>query len=346
MRALLLTGSGGAGTSTLARAAAARARAEGADARLLAAPPDAAPGAAAWADVLAVGAALTGVPVPAGLGPEELPALPLTEDVRLLLALAAALDGAGDLVVADLGPLPAARRLLALPGALAGWVDALAPVDARLARALAARGPGALEALDRLRRALDAPDLPARSSLRVVVRPEAAAVDEALAALPALALLGHPAQRLVASRVAPGGGDDLWRHAVAAQHAEQVRRLRDAAPVPVDVAPWAPRPPADAAALAALGAQALPGVLDAPAPPLVVEPAGEGYVLRLALPLARRDDLLLGRVEDDLVLALGALRRRLPLPAALRRCTVEGAALRGGELTVRFRPDPALWRTA
>ncbi len=52
------------------------------------------------------------------------------------------------------------------------------------------------------------------------------------------------------------------------------------------------------------------------------------------------------RAGDDLVVALGGLRRRLPLPAALRRCTVEGAALRDGELRVRFLPDPDLWRSA
>ena len=33
----------------------------------------------------------------------------------------------------------------------------------------------------------------------------------------------------------------------------------------------------------------------------------------------------------------------MPLPSALRRCTVAGAALREGELRIRFEPDPELW---
>jgi arsenite-transporting ATPase len=33
----------------------------------------------------------------------------------------------------------------------------------------------------------------------------------------------------------------------------------------------------------------------------------------------------------------------VPLPSALRRCTVDGAALRDGTLAVRFAPDSRLW---
>ncbi|MEU9387748.1 hypothetical protein AB0D38_45510, partial [Streptomyces sp. NPDC048279] len=36
-------------------------------------------------------------------------------------------------------------------------------------------------------------------------------------------------------------------------------------------------------------------------------------------------------------------RRIVALPSALRRCTVAGAALRDGELRLRFAPDPDLW---
>ncbi|WP_442538490.1 ArsA family ATPase, partial [Streptomyces pseudogriseolus] len=46
---------------------------------------------------------------------------------------------------------------------------------------------------------------------------------------------------------------------------------------------------------------------------------------------------------DELTVTAGPFRRVVPLPSALRRCTVDGAALREGELRVRFRPDPELW---
>ncbi|MFD0572947.1 hypothetical protein ACFQ0T_31570 [Kitasatospora gansuensis] len=72
--------------------------------------------------------------------------------------------------------------------------------------------------------------------------------------------------------------------------------------------------------------------------------AEDGLLLwHLALPGADRAELELVRRGDELVVGLGGYRRLLPLPAALRRCTVSGAALTDGTLTVRFTPDRDLW---
>jgi arsenite-transporting ATPase len=66
-------------------------------------------------------------------------------------------------------------------------------------------------------------------------------------------------------------------------------------------------------------------------------------VWHIPLPGAERADLDLVRRGDELLLGVAGSRRAVPLPSALRRCTVAGAALREGELTVRFAPDPSLW---
>jgi arsenite/tail-anchored protein-transporting ATPase len=66
-------------------------------------------------------------------------------------------------------------------------------------------------------------------------------------------------------------------------------------------------------------------------------------VWRLSLPAVRKDELELVRRGDELILGVGPYRRVLPLPSALRRCRVVGAALERGELRVRCEPDPALW---
>jgi arsenite-transporting ATPase len=78
---------------------------------------------------------------------------------------------------------------------------------------------------------------------------------------------------------------------------------------------------------------------------LQVSRDSDGFLLSLALPLARIEDLELARSGDDLVVTLGGHRRLLALPAALRRCTVAGARLVEARLVVRFEPDPMLWRT-
>ncbi|CAM5566433.1 ArsA family ATPase [Streptomyces abikoensis] len=72
--------------------------------------------------------------------------------------------------------------------------------------------------------------------------------------------------------------------------------------------------------------------------------ATDGVLLwRLPLPGASRDELDLLRRGDELIVGIGPFRRVLPLPSALRRCTVSGAGLRDGALCVRFTPDPDLW---
>ncbi|OEV01744.1 hypothetical protein AN216_16650 [Streptomyces oceani] len=64
---------------------------------------------------------------------------------------------------------------------------------------------------------------------------------------------------------------------------------------------------------------------------------------RLELPGAERERLKLVRHGDELCVGVGPYRRMLPLPSALRRCRVAGAALDEGVLRIRFAPDPGLW---
>ncbi|MBQ0985081.1 ArsA family ATPase [Streptomyces sp. F63] len=72
--------------------------------------------------------------------------------------------------------------------------------------------------------------------------------------------------------------------------------------------------------------------------------AEEGVLVwRVPLPGAGRGDVELVRRGDELVVAAGPFRRIVPLPPALCRCSVSGAGLSGGELRVRFAPEPGLW---
>jgi arsenite-transporting ATPase len=84
-----------------------------------------------------------------------------------------------------------------------------------------------------------------------------------------------------------------------------------------------------------------------PLRPVVDRESGSGadavYRMRLELPPLDAGMFNLGRAGDDLIISVGGLRRRVRLVPVLRRCIVIGAALRGSELTVRFRPDPQVW---
>jgi arsenite-transporting ATPase len=84
-----------------------------------------------------------------------------------------------------------------------------------------------------------------------------------------------------------------------------------------------------------------------PLKPVVDRESGSGleavYRMRLELPQIDPSTLTLGRVDDDLIIGAAGMRRRVRLASVLRRCIVVDAALRGTELTVRFRPNPEVW---
>ena len=84
-----------------------------------------------------------------------------------------------------------------------------------------------------------------------------------------------------------------------------------------------------------------------PLRPIVDRESGSGlgsvYRLRLELPQIDSSALTLGRVEDDLIIGAGGMKRRVRLASVLRRCIVMDAQLKDSELTVRFRPNPEVW---
>ena len=84
-----------------------------------------------------------------------------------------------------------------------------------------------------------------------------------------------------------------------------------------------------------------------PLRPIVDRESGSGlgsvYRLRLELPQIDSSALTLGRVDDDLIIGAGGMKRRVRLASVLRRCIVMDAQLKDSELTVRFRPNPEVW---
>jgi arsenite-transporting ATPase len=294
---------------------------------------------------------------------EELTVLPGADEVLALLEVRDQVRSSRwDLVVVDCAPTAETLRLLALPESLGWLVQRVFPPERQVARSLrpvlgrVAGLPmprdGVVDALARLsaelaevRTVLTDPG----TSIRLVLTPEAVVVAEARRTLTSLSLFGYRVDAVVANRVFPSGGDaDAWREGwVAAQSRRLVEVEESFAPIAVLRAPYCDAEPVGADALFALAEQLYSGV-DPFAEPAAdttvdVERSGDEFVLTIALPFAERDTMELVRSGDELVLTVGPSRRVLALPAALRRCTVAGAALRDGVLRIRFEPDPALW---
>lgn len=181
------------------------------------------------------------------------------------------------------------------------------------------------------------------TTVRLVAEPGPAGADAVREAGLALALRGLRPDVLVANRVLPESVEDTW---LAGLNAQQRKTLDEWQGTYDDVrhVPHLGHDPRGTDDLAAL---AVPGVTEAGSAvewPVTDRLAEDGVLVwGIPLPGAIRDELDLVRRGDELVVTVGRFRRIVPLPSALRRCTVAGAALREGELRIRFAPDPDLW---
>jgi len=220
-----------------------------------------------------------------------------------------------------------------------------------LARVAAVPEDGVFEAVARLHDELS--DVRAlltasSTSVRLVLTPEAVVIAEARRTLTSLALYGYRVDGLVANRVVPVSEDPWMSGWVSAQQAQLAAIRVDATPLPVLESPYAAAEPVGLEALEAfadtLYGDSDPTEVTCTEELLEVSRDSDGFLLSLALPLARIEDLDLARSGDDLVVTVGGHRRLLSLPSALRRCVVAGARLVDGRLVVRFEPDPSLWR--
>ncbi|MFC8080772.1 ArsA family ATPase [Streptomyces sp. NPDC057307] len=309
---------------------------------------------------------------------EELTELPGAEQFALLQALRRASAGDWDVLVVDLPPLRDALSVLALPERLRRLLGRLLPAERQAARALrpmiaqlagvpmpagwlygaAARRDEELAAVQAL---IEAPT----TTVRLVAEPGPAAGDALRVARDGLSLYGLRVDALVPNKVLPTDSSDAWLATLAAQQQkcldEWSEEYGSASGADSGAGPrsgWPVR------AVRHLGrdARGLDDLADlgpdldldedgAPDPepyrdPWWVEDRREEdglLVWSLPLPGAVKTDVGLVRRGDELLLTVGPFHRIVPLAAALRRCTVSGAALTDGVLKVRFTPDPGLW---
>ncbi|GHH01961.1 ArsA family ATPase [Streptomyces lanatus] len=292
----------------------------------------------------------------ARLDPEEVTPLPGAEELALLRALRdAALAEAHDLLIVDLPATPHALALLSLPEELRRYLRRLLPPERQAARALRpvlgrlAGVPMPAEWLyettarwDVELAAVEAVLADRDTVVRLVAEPGPAGADAVRAATLALALRGLRPDALIANRVLPEREAGSWLAGPVAQQRKALEEWGETYDVrPVPHLGRDPRGADDLAALAVPAVNASSSTVEWP----VTDRLAEDGVLVWCLPLpgAARDELDLIRRGDELVVTAGQFRRIVPLPSALRRCTVDGAALRDGELRIRFAPDPDLW---
>ncbi|MBX3314968.1 MAG: ArsA family ATPase [Actinobacteria bacterium] len=287
---------------------------------------------------------------------EELTVVPGLDEIFSLSDIKAyADDGSWDVVVVDCAPTAETLRLLSLPEVLHWYMDRVFPTTRKVNRVVSpilGRVTGlptpndsvfssATRFYDRLDGVRELLCDTARTSVRLVVNPERLVVAEARRTHTYLSLFGYQVDAVVANRLLPEAVSDPWFAEWKARHAEHLAAIEEGfAPLPILRAELAGDEVVGVDALRAFGA-ALYAEVD-PADrltdgePLRVERTASGYELVVDLPFADRDDVDLGRRDDELLITVGGHRRAVVLPDSLKRRPVGAASLRNGRLRVTF----------
>jgi len=287
---------------------------------------------------------------------EELAVVPGLDEVFALADIKTfATSGDYDVVVVDCAPTAETIRLLSLPDVLGWYMDRVFDTQRRLtklARPLVARmsnvpvpGEGVFGALRRFYDRLDGVrDLLTDgdvTSARLVVNAERLVVAEARRTYTYLSMFGYHVDAVIANRILPLDIEHPW---FAQWRATQVAHLdvigEAFAPLPIYAAELASEEIVGAPLLS-MFAKSCYGD-DDPArrlsftEPFRVEPAGDLMTLSMHLPFVTRDDVQLGRTDNELVVTVGPHRRAVMLPDSLVRRAVAGAHFEDDRLVVEF----------
>jgi arsenite-transporting ATPase len=288
---------------------------------------------------------------------EELSVPPGLEELLSLLRLVALRDsGTYDVLVVDCAPTAETLRLLAFPDIARWWLGRIAPRQDELlgavrplARALldvSLPDTGVIEEIGRTMESLLAMrELfvdRERVSMRLVTTADRVVVEEARRTFTALGLHGVATDAVVVNRLFPADVGPYfadWR----GRQQDALAGIEEAfAPVPVLQAPYFDREVVGPAALDRLG-DAL--FRDVRAEDVLhaglareLELTEDEARLRIAVPLAAREDVALRRAGDELVVEVAGRRRTVLLPPAIAHYRPTGAVLRDGVLDVTLRP--------
>ncbi len=302
------------------------------------------------------------------VAPEELSALPGVQEVLGLHEVGElAASGRWDRIVVDCASTADALRMLTLPATFGLYLERAWPRHRRLSTGSDDPHTAAVVALfERISAGTELLSAMLTDGSKVgahlVMTAERVVAAEAARTLGSLALMGVQVTELIVNQILLQ--DDSYEYRNLPEHpafdwyTERICEQRvvldqlDATigDVQLVLVPHLAGEP--------IGAKALGELLDCarrrdgspppgPLRPIVDRESGSGlesvYRLRLELPQVDSSALTLGRVDDDLIVGAGGLRRRVRLASVLRRCVVVDAQLRGCELTVRFRPNPEVW---
>jgi len=292
---------------------------------------------------------------------EELTMLPGFEELTSLIQVVQYHDaGEYDVIIMDCAPTGATLQMLTLPEAGQWYLEKILPVERRLValgrpllRALTDIPipeqeiydalEGLVGHLERMQQLLTDRE---RSSARLVLNPEKMVIKETRRAYMYLSLYGYPVDALICNRLLPPEADGNymqgWRE-IQQGYRETIQE--SFAPLPILDVPLFDREVVGLDMLRRTG-EALFGERDptevfyAGEEQRIVE-AGDGYALRVPLPLPSGTVRVHRASSDELIVHIGNRKRILSLPYTLASLRIREARHQDNVLHVEFAPSGA-----
>jgi len=264
-----------------------------------------------------------------------------------------------DVLIVDCAPTGETLQLLTFPDAAKWWLDKIYPWERRAMRVarpvlqplmdiplpndeVFASLKGLLLDLDGMRKVLTDP---AMTTVRIVLNLEKMVVKEAKRAFSYLSLFGYVTDAVIVNRLLPVElHDDLFKKWQQIHRRYQAEVEQSFAGIPIFNVPLFDRE--------VVGEEMLQRMADATygdqdpaarfvtASPQRIEKSGTEYVLSLKVPFVDRSAVDLSRHNGELYVTIGNYRREISLPRVLAQRETAGAAIKDGELRVRFAKRP------
>ena len=291
---------------------------------------------------------------------EEMTVLPGAEELAGLVRIVRHYDsGQYDAIIVDCAPTGDTLRLLSFPEIARWWLEKLFPIQRQAAKVMRPFMRAVtdmpmpeddvfdsikhlLTQLDRIHGLLADHEM---TSVRIVLNAEKMVVKEAQRTYTYLNLFGYSSDLVVCNRLFPkeveGKYFSAWREIQGRNH-QLVEECFS--PVPIFDVPFFDTEVVGLEMLDKMG-EAIFGDAD-PAGVFfegnaqTIEATPQGFMLKMPLPLATKEQLDLLQTGDELVVQVGDYKRNLILPRALATLQIASAKLENGELRLNFvRPN-------
>ncbi|MCG3139269.1 MAG: hypothetical protein HDKAJFGB_00131 [Anaerolineae bacterium] len=287
---------------------------------------------------------------------DEVSVLPGMEELASLLQIVYLAESKKyDVIIVDCAPTGETLKLLSLPEVARWYLTHIFPAE-RLAMRLASPFmrnftdipmpddqvfetiKELIQQLDRMHKLLSDTKT---SSVRIVLNPEKMVIRESQRTFTYINLYGFACDLIVSNRVLSDSVTDIYFAALKEAQARYGQLITESfTPVPIFQVPFLDQEVVGLAMLqrvaAILYGDQDPSRVFYEGQPQEIVKNGAGYLLKMNLPFASKEDVHLTRAGDELAISVGNFRRNTILPRALAALTVQKAKMEEGKLVVSF----------